>query len=514
MTLDIKTLMLLNFIINFVNVFVLAIIWRSYRKHFAGLFFLLFDMILQTLGFILSLLRGVLPALISIVLANSLLMIGALLVLIGLERFFNIKKKHSHNYIIIVVFVCLLTYFGLFQPNLTAREISISAVIILINAQSCWLLFHRVDLNSRRIARFTGVILLLYIFVSFFRIISLVAFPIQTNDFFKSDLSDSIAITLYLVLSTLITMSFILLVSRRLLAEVQIEKEKYNTTFNSSPYAIILTRMADGRIFEVNEGFVKITGYQPIDVMGKTTIEINLWDRESDRLTVVNELSKGNDVHDLEMQFRSKNGCIIKGLLSSKLIDANNEKSIITSVSDITEMSKIRQELHDLAMHDFLTGLPNRKLFFDRFEIAKTNAQRENYGIAILSMDIDRLKSVNDQFGHDAGDQVLVAVSNRLTGLLRKDDTVARFGGDEFLLLLLGIHSRNDASKIIEKIQERLLEPININPHIIEISTSIGVTLFPEDGLDINTLIRKSDEAMYHVKANGRNNHQYYDEQK
>jgi PAS domain S-box-containing protein len=244
-------------------------------------------------------------------------------------------------------------------------------------------------LNFRRIARFTGITLLSYVFVSFFRIILLVVFPNQTNEFFKSGLLDSIAITLYLLLSSLFTMSLILLVSRRLLAEVQTEKEKYNSTFNSSPYAIMLTRMADGKIFDVNEGFVSFAGYQPSEVMGKTTLSTNLWVKDEDCLIVVNELSKGYEVRDLEMQFRNKSGSIITGLLSAKLIVVNNEKCVLTSISDITEMCKMRQELHDLAMHDVLTGLPNRKLFYDRFEIARANAQRENEKIAIISMDID-----------------------------------------------------------------------------------------------------------------------------
>lgn len=492
----------------------LLIIWRQYRKHFAGLWLLLVDMLLQTIGFLLILLRGTIPDFISIVIANACIITGALFVLIGLEYFFDKKKKNIHNYILIAVFLCALTYFSIFHSDLTVREIIISIMTITINTQTCYLIFRRVDSNLYKIARLTGITLAAYNVVSFFRIIFLFVFPTQTNVFFKSGLIGSMAMAIFMVLSILITMSFILLVNRRLLEETQTQKEKYNTTFNSSPYAIILTRISDGKIFEVNEGFERISGHQPSDVIGKTTLSINLWLKEEDRLVVVNELSRGNEVRDLEMQFRVKSGKIITGLISSKIVMINDEICVLTSISDITEISLIRQQLHDLSLHDVLTGLPNRKLFYDRFENAKANAQRKNNKLAIITLDLDFLKLVNDQLGHETGDHVLVAISNRLTGLLRKVDTIARFGGDEFVLLLWEIDNKLDAIKIIKSIQDCLSEPINIDEKVVNITSSIGVALYPEDGIDINVLMKKSDDSMYHVKKNGRNNFMFYDDLK
>lgn len=508
--LDIKTLIFMNFVINLVNTSVMAIIWHQYRKHFAGLLFLLIDMILQTTGFFLILLRGSIPDFISIVLANTLIMTGALLVLIGLEQFFGIKKRHSCNFILVAISACILTYYSLIQANLTAREIIVSTTVVLINAQCFWFLFHRLDPGFRKIAKLPMLVFLAYIAVNCSRIILLVFFPIQTSEFFKAGLVDSVAMAMYITLSVFVTMSFILLVSRRLLEEVQNEKEKYNTAFNSSPYAILLTRLSDGKIFEVNEGFVNITGYQPSDVIGKTTLDANLWLKEEDRLLVAGELSKGNEVHEIEMQFRNKSGDVLSGIISSKMIIANNEKCILTSVSDITEISKMRQKLQDMAMRDALTGLPNRTLFYDRFIIAKANAQRNNKSVAIVSLDIDHLKSINDHWGHDAGDKVLVASSNRLSGLLRAADTVARFGGDEFMLLITEIGNKNDAGKIAGKINECLSQPISIGENTVRLTASIGISIYPEDGSDIDVLIKKSDQAMYRVKENGRNNMQFF----
>lgn len=506
---DIQTLILLNLIINFVNAFVMIILWRQYRKHFAGLVFLVADMFMQIAGFFLSLLRGILPAFISIVLSNVFLLFGALLILIGLEYFFDKKSKHLHNYIFLSVFMGVLVYFGMIRPNLTARDICISVLIVLINAQTCWLLFRRVAPVFRKIARLTGVTLFAYIVVSFVRIVLLVVFPVQTNDYFQSGLIDSVSITVYLVLSVLVTMSMFLMVSQRLLGEVQIEKDKYITTFNSSPYAIILTRLTDGKIFEINEGFTKLTGYQSEEILGKKTLEINLWNQENDRTFIVSELSKGNEVRDLELNFRSKSGRLVIGLLSSSLIDVNNEKCILTCVSDITEMVTMRQKLETLVLHDVLTGLPNRKYFYDYFERTKTKAQRENGKFAIVSMDIDLLKLVNDVFGHHAGDQVLIAIGTRLFESLRKNDIVARFGGDEFVMLVAEIDQLKDVIAIVEKILKIVSQPIKIESNMINVTMSMGIAIYAEDGMDIESLLKISDQAMYLAKEQGRNNYHY-----
>ncbi|OHE40911.1 MAG: hypothetical protein A2Y16_03245 [Tenericutes bacterium GWF2_57_13] len=509
MTFDIRTLILLNFIINIINAFVMGLIWRQYRKHFAGLAFLFVDMLLQTTGFLLSLLRNVLPAFVSIVLSNVIIMVGALLILIGLESFFDQKNKHVHNYVLLGIFFGFMVCFGLIWPSLAAREIVISAMIILINGQTCVLLFRRIAPKVRPIARMTGFTLLTYVAISVARIILLSILPFQTNDFFQSGILDSIYITLYLALSVLITMSMSLMVAGRLLWEVRIEKEKYNTTFDTSPFAIILTRLTDGKIFDVNESFTTITGYPTEDVVGKTTLELNLWHREEDRAFIVGQLSKGNEVRNLEMQFRKKDGRILTGLISSRLIDVNRERCIITSVGDITEMVDLRHELQSMATHDVLTGLPNRKLFYDRFELARTNAHRDNSRFAVVSMDIDMLKNINDQYGHHAGDLVLTAVAERLSDSLRADDIVARFGGDEFVMLVDRYDSFEEIKDVVEHVLRTVAEPIEIEDHRIRVTVSVGIALWPDDGLDLDALLKTSDRAMYLAKEKGRNNYQY-----
>lgn len=510
MSLDIKTIVLINLIVSLINIGVIAIIWKQYKKVFNGLNFLLADMILQFSGFLLIAFRGVIPDFWSIVVANAFLIIGAFLVLRGLEQFFNTSRRNLYNYWLIAIFVVVLSYFSLIQNNLATREIVISVMLIVMNSQSSWLIFRRIDRPCREIAKMTGAVLAGYVLVSTIRIIFLMIYTPQTSEFFKTGLVDALALISYLTLSILITMSISNMVSRRLLEDVKIEKEKYNATFNSSPYAIMLTRLSDGKIFEVNAGFVLISGYEPAEVIGKTSLEMDLWVSAAERQVITTALAQGHEVRQVEMQFQAKNGHLITGIVSAKIIMAHGEECLVTSISDITEMNAIKNQLLVLATHDSLTGLPNRMLFYDHFEIAKANAQRNNQKIAVISLDVDHLKEINDGFGHDAGDKVLVTISDRILAVLRKTDTFARFGGDEFMILLTEIDTSTVVAQIADKILTATAEPIDHGKNRIKVTASTGIALYPDDGSDIDVLIKKSDQVMYQVKNNGRNNARFY----
>lgn len=505
MTLDMYTLVIINCLVSVLNTFVLLALWLWYRKHYAGIFLLFVDMLMQTAGFSLSLMRAELSPMISIVLATVLNLSGALCVLIGLEIFFNLRRKHGFNVFLIGIFACIMTYFSVYQPNLAVREICVSAMICIINTQTCWLLLRRTPNNYRKVAIFTLGTLFLYILISLTRVIVLFVLPYKTNNFFEAGMFDATVVTIYLALSILITMSFIVLVSRRLLMEVQKEKEKYGITFDTTAYAIMITRMKDGKILEVNEGFEKITGYMATETIGKTTVEIRLWEKDSDRNNVIKLLSEGYEVKGQEIRFRKKDGENIYGLYSGKLMDIDGEKCIITNIGDISEIVNLRDDLHELATHDYLTGLPNRKLFYDRFEIAKANAKREGGSIAVLSADINLLKQINDSYGHASGDLALTTISERMTSMLRSVDSISRFGGDEFVILIWGVKNQENIVKVIENLKAKVAEPIRINGDDIVITISIGSARFPEDAETISDLLKIADARMYSEKRKYQN---------
>jgi diguanylate cyclase (GGDEF)-like protein len=167
-------------------------------------------------------------------------------------------------------------------------------------------------------------------------------------------------------------------------------------------------------------------------------------------------------------------------------------------------------QVEHLAYHDALTGLPNKPLFMDRLIIALAQATRANQKLAVLFLDLDRFKDINDSLGHTVGDSLLKSAAERVRGCVREGDTVARFGGDEFTLLIPRVDTAEDAAKIAAKIIETLKIPFQVNDRELFITTSIGVAIFPVDGLDPETLVRNADTAMYRAKDQGRDNYQLY----
>jgi diguanylate cyclase (GGDEF)-like protein/PAS domain S-box-containing protein len=181
-------------------------------------------------------------------------------------------------------------------------------------------------------------------------------------------------------------------------------------------------------------------------------------------------------------------------------------------VRDIDDRKKAEATILHMAYHDALTGLPNRLLFNDRLNVAMAAAERNNKKFGVMMLDLDKFKNINDSLGHDIGDQLLQSVGNRLRGRLRKSDTVARMGGDEFMLLLPEINQKEDAEVIAKKIVDSFQRVFVLGNHELKITTSIGIAVYPESGLDFDTLKKNADIAMYKAKEQGRNNFQTYNE--
>lgn len=183
---------------------------------------------------------------------------------------------------------------------------------------------------------------------------------------------------------------------------------------------------------------------------------------------------------------------------------------MVCVVRDITERTYAEEQIKHLAYHDALTNLPNRLLFKDRLTVALSHAQREAARLAVLFLDLDRFKVINDSLGHNIGDQLLQAVAARVHACVRDSDTVARLGGDEFTVLLPHLHRSDDAAPVASKIIEAIRYPFHIEGREFFITTSIGISLFPEDGTDAESLIKNADTAMYQAKELGRDNYQLF----
>lgn len=188
----------------------------------------------------------------------------------------------------------------------------------------------------------------------------------------------------------------------------------------------------------------------------------------------------------------------------------NNNSHYVAVFSDITERMKAEQELRKLAKFDALTGLPNRTLLQDRLEHAIHHGHREQQKLAVMFLDLDRFKQVNDSLGHDIGDLLLIAVAERITKVLREDDTFARLGGDEFVIILEDMNEINKLVHMASQVIQELATPFCLIDYDVSTSTSIGIAIYPDDGETSQVLMKNADTAMYHAKAEGRNNFQFY----
>jgi diguanylate cyclase (GGDEF)-like protein/PAS domain S-box-containing protein len=266
----------------------------------------------------------------------------------------------------------------------------------------------------------------------------------------------------------------------------------------------------DGRILECNSALARTLGYPSREeILQLNMHELHL-DPE-DREVTLAALLQQKFLVNYEIGLRRRDGSPVWVLVNESLLEDDAGKPVLEgSLIDITERKRAEEQSHHQAYHDALTDLPNRILFNDRLSLAILHAHRRRQGLAVMFIDLDHFKNVNDTLGHTAGDEVLVAVAERLKSCLREEDTVARVGGDEFLVLLTGISRDSDVAAMARKLLKTLAEPFPLKKRELFLSASIGVGLYPNDGTDAETLVANVDTAMYRAKEAGRNNFQFF----
>ena len=283
---------------------------------------------------------------------------------------------------------------------------------------------------------------------------------------------------------------------------------------DETPEGILITT-ADKRIVEVNPAFERTTGYRRDEVVGHDPSILSSGRHEPGFYAEMWHQLAQKGYWQGEIWNRRKNGEIYPEWLSLMTI-ANNKGKITNYVgifSDISTHAAIRERLHNLAYYDPLTGLPNRALFQDRLAVVLEQAERNHHPVALMFIDLDRFKEVNDTLGHSLGDVLLARVAERLNDNCRKSDTVARLGGDEFAVILPRIRDANDAASIAEKLNQALLPPFELNGSEVHIRGSFGISLYPQDGRESESLLKYADMAMYHAKSAGQDSIQFFREE-
>jgi diguanylate cyclase (GGDEF)-like protein/PAS domain S-box-containing protein len=285
----------------------------------------------------------------------------------------------------------------------------------------------------------------------------------------------------------------------------------YSAIFENTSEAVLVTD-SSGRIIAVNSSFTEITGYQADDVMGQAPSVLSSGKQDQSFYRAMWEVLKKNDRWSGEIWNRRKDGTIYPQWQSITAIRDKSERiaNYVAIFSDISDRKSAEERITFLAYHDTLTGLPNRALMRDRLSQAMHNAQRHGTRTAVMMVDVDHFKTINDSLGHPAGDELICSVANRLKSVLRSEDTVCRLGGDEFLVILPAIERVEDVAEIVSRAQRSCREPTSLGGHEIHITLSMGVCLFPDDGLEVDTLIRNADTALYQAKTGGRNAYRFF----
>lgn len=291
------------------------------------------------------------------------------------------------------------------------------------------------------------------------------------------------------------------------------EKQLNQTMVRSSPVAIY-TRDRRGIVTAWNPAAERLFGWSAAQIVGKPLLSVPPGqEHESEELR--DRVLKGESIVDLEVRRQKKDGTLFDLRTTlAPLRDADGAiHGYLAIDTDITERKAAEKRIEFLAYRDVLTGLPNRMLLQDRFEQAKGHADRSHTRMALLFLDLDNFKTINDSLGHAVGDALLKEIATRLGECVRETDTISRQGGDEFLIILPDLRGTEVITPVLIKIREKLQLPIHHEGHELSTAASIGVALYPDDGRDFDTLLKKADTAMYRAKEAGRNQYRFFDEQ-
>jgi diguanylate cyclase (GGDEF)-like protein/PAS domain S-box-containing protein len=291
---------------------------------------------------------------------------------------------------------------------------------------------------------------------------------------------------------------------------LQTSEARYRTVFQTSLDSVTISRLSDGEFIDVNKAFLDLTGWQHQDVIGKTSAATAIWVDARIQADLAKGFNQNSDLRDLKTQIRKKNGELTWVLMSASVIELENVPCVVCVMKDISGARAAEDEIRRLAFYDPLTRLPNRRLLLDELQYSLEASARRSNCRALLLVDLDDFKLLNDTLGHQSGDLFLQEVALRLVGCLREAEIVARFGGDEFIVLLAELSedpkdAAAQANTVAERILEAVSQPYKLADHEIRCTSSIGITVFKECPSCSDEVLKQVDIALYQAKAAGRN---------
>jgi diguanylate cyclase (GGDEF)-like protein len=289
---------------------------------------------------------------------------------------------------------------------------------------------------------------------------------------------------------------------------LQMGKKQLEDVLQFAPLPILIIRSSDETVAYINDHALAQFQVRRADVdrMRARNFYVNSADR--DRLIAAAQGT--GTVRGLELHLKDANGKPFWAQYSSQRVNYDDQDCLMTALINIDEKKRVHDDLHYRAYHDELTGLPNRAMFMDAFKRTLGRMERKQGMCSILFMDLDHFKEVNDQLGHEMGDLLLQQVAQRIQACVRASDLVARLAGDEFVVLIEEHDNAEDARGIAQKILQALERSYDLNGHVAHVTASIGISRYPQDGVELNRLLSSADMAMYQAKTQGKNNVQFY----
>jgi diguanylate cyclase (GGDEF)-like protein/PAS domain S-box-containing protein len=288
-------------------------------------------------------------------------------------------------------------------------------------------------------------------------------------------------------------------------------ERRFRGAFDNAPLGLALVDR-DNRFVRVNHALCRLLGADAAQLVGADQAAFGEPRDNAIEKEFLQDLVKGrSDAVQYERRYRSHDGRELWAMVSATLMPADHEpQHFLVQINDFTQRKRAEEDLAHLAHHDALTGVANRALLNEEVEHEIAVARRRNSCMAVLFLDLDYFKHINDSYGHEAGDQVLKETALRLSRTVREADIVGRMGGDEFVVVLSEVGGVHDVLALAEKLRAECARPLPFEEHELRIGVSMGISLFPDDAQDFRTLLRFADSALYHAKAEGRNNVQFY----
>ncbi|PKF63792.1 sensor domain-containing diguanylate cyclase [Psychromonas sp. psych-6C06] len=502
--LDTRTLLLVTSLISIGSAIALVAVWRAQtRQNGAGFWAIGMSFVAIASLFISA--RGTLSDIITLVLANTLYVLGFILIARGVRIFCGHKPLIRLDIFLPLASMVGFYYYNYIEQDLNARVVIISFAFVIVSTNVIYALLRDKTAPWRNAGFATGLVFVVFGLAHAIRGGNALFYANQ-QPFMDPSLASTLVFlsSIFVIGGTSITLI--------LLTYAALESELRNISLavNQSASSVVITNTA-GNIEYVNPAFSEKTGYQENEVIGKNPRILRSKETEQEQYEELwQQLSEGKTWRG-EFHNRKKNGDLFWEIASIAPVKQRNGtiSHYVAVKEDITELKDAKARITYLANHDALTGLPTRRLATDRLTKALAIAKRDKSKTAMMFVDLDGFKAVNDSLGHEAGDTVLQETAKRLCDTVREVDTVARVGGDEFWIILTNFKTKRCVEKVANKVLFALNEPYFIDDVEIEISASVGITLYPDHATTPENLVKLADKAMYDVKNKGKNGYSF-----